>query len=224
MTLPIKYNEIYLPVKYFLSSYRAFLDGRSGIRDLEQHIQQSQATLAGWRILWVGTCAVLRSSIDLFKADRKSCIEPRIRAELTVEWNEIGRQPDRHAIFWEFLRWERDKLLHEYQWRAYEAWMREDGTVRVGSVPLLLVPDGGRPVLLMKGGPFEGRDSIKVLHEAAQWIEDRIFGAIKRAGFDPDEERNAVTFQPRPASPPIKPLGTILGGLMSVDPADKEPG
>ncbi|MER9493977.1 hypothetical protein NKI86_19360 [Mesorhizobium sp. M0320] len=108
-----------------------------------------------------------------------------------------------------FLRQERDNVIHEYQWRAYEQWIKPDGTFRVTQLSLLgLADDDAKPVLLMKGGPFEGRNSLDLLKEGADWVEARIFGAIRRAGFDPEEWRGLVHFQPRPT---LK--GGILGDL-----------
>jgi hypothetical protein len=58
----------------------------------------------------------------------------------------------------------------------------------------------------MRSGPFEGRNSLDLLKEGADWVEARIFAAIRRAGLDPDEERGLGSFQPRP-----KLTGGILG-------------
>lgn len=199
MTVSSKYANNYVPVKYFLSSYRALSDGRSGIRHLEERLDVATFFLSEWKVIWIGTCAILRTAIDLFRVDAKSCLAPRIREEIAAEWKAIKDQKDEHAIFWEFLRQERDNVIHEYQWRAYEAWMKPDGTFRAAQLSLLtLDDDGARPLLLIKGGPFEGRNSLELLKEGAIWVEERIFSAIRRAGFDPEEDRGLVNFQPRP--------------------------
>jgi hypothetical protein len=59
---------------------------------------------------------------------------------------------------------------------------------------------------MMKGGPFQGRNSLELLKEGADWVEARIFGTIRRAGFDPEEDRGLVYFQPRPK---------LVGGLLT---------
>jgi hypothetical protein len=198
MTVPTQYANSYVPVKYFLSSYRALSDGRSGIRHIEERLEAATFFLSEWKVNWIGTCAVLRTAIDLFTIDAKSCLAPSIREEIKAEWKAIKNQKEEHAIFWEFLRQERDNVIHEYQWRAYETWMKPDGTFRAARLSLLMLDDdGARPVLLMKGGPFEGRNSLELLKEGADWVEARIFGAIRKAGFDPEEERGLVHFQPR---------------------------
>ncbi|MEI5679800.1 MULTISPECIES: hypothetical protein [unclassified Mesorhizobium] len=213
MTVPTKYANSYVPVKYFLSSYRALSDARSGIRHLEERLEAATFLLSEWKVIWIGTCAVLRTAIELFRVDAKSCLAPPIREEIAVEWKAIKDQKEEHAIFWDFLRQERDNVMHEYQWRAYETWMKPDGTFRSARLSLLMVDDdGARPVLLMKGGTFEGRNSLELLKEGADWVEARIFGAIRRAGLEPDEVRGVVHFQPRPK---LKP-----GSLC--DPSDDE--
>lgn len=212
MTVPKKYSNSYAPVKYFLSSYRALSDGRSGIRHLEEQVEKAKILLYEWKVIWIGTCTILRTAIDLFQVDAKSCLDSSIKKEIAVEWKAIKDAKEEHAIFWEFLKHERDNVIHEYQWQAYESWIRPDGTVRDTSLSLLslhlLDDDGARPVLLMKSGPFKGRDSLELLKESADWVEARIFGAIRRAGFDPEEYRGLFHFQPRP-----KPERSILSTL-----------
>lgn len=209
MTVPTKYANNYAPVKYFLSSYRALSDGRSGIRHLEELLGSATFLFSEWKIIWIGTCSILRTAIDLFQVDAKSCLPTGIKHEIGAEWKAIKDQKDEHTIFWEFLRQERDNVIHEYKWQAYETWMKPDGTLRASRLSLLtLNDDGARPMLLMKDGSFKGRNSLELLKEGADWVEARIFGAIQRAGFDPEEKRGLVHFQPQ-----AKPGSTILSDL-----------
>jgi hypothetical protein len=199
MTMPIKYLNSYRPAKYFRASYRALSDGRIGIQYLEDQLEKASFLLSEWKVIWIGTCALLRSSIDLFRVDMKSCIAAEIRREIAIEWKSIKDYAEEHAIFWEFLRKERDNVVHEYNWRAYEAWIKPDGTFRAPQQSLLKIDDdGARPALLMRGGHFSGRNSLDLLKEGADWVEHRIFDTIRRAGFDPDEQLGLVNFQPRP--------------------------
>jgi hypothetical protein len=186
------------PVKYFLISWRALSDSASGIDHLEKYIQSSQFFLSDWKVIWIGTCALLRTSVDLFKVDARSCINHRLREEISSEWKSIGENKEEHPIFWEFLRKERNNIIHEYEWSAYKAWLEQDGTVRPAErLSLLSVRAQDVPtVLIMKGGYYKDRNSLDLLKESAQWIEARIFGAIGRAGFEPDELRTFLTFQP----------------------------
>lgn len=209
MTLPSQYPNHYVPVKYFLASYRALSDGRTGVRLLEEKLEKStRSLLSEWKVLWIGTCTILRTSIDLFRIDGESCLALRIREEIKAEWHAIRAEKEKHAIFWEFLRKERDSVIHQYEWRAYETWIKPDGTFRGPKLSLLIMEDddGAKPAILMNDGFFKGRDSLELLREGADWVEARIFSAVRRAGFDPDEARNLASFLPLP---------TIKGGLFS---------
>lgn len=205
MTVPNQYAHRFIPVKYFLTSYRALSDGKTGIEHLEEHLQSRAFLLSDWKVIWVGTCTLLRTSIELFKVDAKSCINSKIREEIISEWKSIKEEKDHHTIFWEFLRKERNNIIHEYEWAAYEAWLDKDGTTRPASLSILDVkPKETSSVLIMRGGAYKNRNSLELLKESADWVEARIFGAIRRAGFDPNEYRNLVSFQKR--SDAIKPL------------------
>jgi|SRR6185312_2870868 len=210
MTTPSNYAHVTVPVKYFLNSYRALVDGRSGIRCLENHLASQFNLLSEWKVIWVGVCSVLRLAVTLFQVDAKSCINSEIRREIAAEWKSISSNKGNHPIFWEFLRKERDNILHQYEWRAYEAWMHDDGTIDVSPHGLLSIkPEDVKNVLLMRGGRYDSRNSLDLLHESADWVEGRIITAIKRAGFDPDERRSLGSFAPAASS---SKLSTILGG------------
>jgi len=188
-----------MPVKLFLISYRALSDGNGGIGLLEKHLETVSFPLSEWKVIWIGTCALLRTAIDLFRVDAKSCINREIRDQLRSEWKSIEENKEDHPIFWKFLQKERNNIIHQYEWTAYEAWMDQDGTTRPARMTALSIkPKDAEPVLAMRGGAYDGRNSLDLLKESAQWVEARIFDAVRRAGFDPDEERNLVNFQTRP--------------------------
>lgn len=201
MTVPLKYRDTYIPVKHFLTSYRALSDGKTGIEYLEKHLQSPSFFLSEWKVIWIGVCALLRSSIDLFKVDAKSCINQKIRNELQHEWKLIKENKEDHPIFWKFLRKERDNIIHEYAWPAYEAWIDKDGTILPTRLSLFdLKPDDADKILIMRKGHYKDQNSLDLLKESATWAESRIFDAIHRAGFDPDQKRNMVSFKLPPQS------------------------
>jgi len=196
MTLPNNIPPYYIEVKYFLNSFRALSDARSGIRHLEEYVKERSFLLSEWKVIWIGTCTILRTCIDLFQVDARSCINAAIRKSISEEWHTIKRDKDRHPIFWEFLRKERDMVIHEYNWAAYEAWLTEDGAIVQPSLPLLATrPEDARTILAMRNGIYQGRNSLELLQEGADWVEARILGAIRSAGFDPDERREIRSFR-----------------------------
>ncbi|MWD28058.1 hypothetical protein E0K89_011275 [Aquicoccus sp. SCR17] len=196
MTLPTKYQHNFLPIKYHLASFRAYRDGVSGIAQLRDLLDESDGRLFEWKLTLLGTFTALRSSIDLFRKDKRSCLPDKIRVELEEEWKAIRKGGSEHAIFWDFLRKERDLIIHEYEWSAYEAWLSPDGLRHdLPSALLADMPEGAKPVLLLRSGPFKGRECLELLDESASWCESRIFSAIERAGYDPSELRSVVDFK-----------------------------
>ena len=197
-------DNYYPPVKYFLTSYRALSDGRSGIRHLEQYLNSSKLVLSDWMIAWIGTCTLLRTSIDLFKVDANSCINLKIREQIRSEWELIKENEKDHPIFWQFLKEERNNIIHEYKWAVQEVWMEQDGTTRVPTPLLDIKPEDASSILIMKNGPYKNRNSLDLLKESAEWVEERIYSAIRRAEFDPDEKRHQKTFkEPPPVDLPV---------------------
>jgi hypothetical protein len=161
MALPEKYGDLYLPVKFLLNSYRALLDGKRGVAHLDEYMKTPRIVLSDWKVIWIGACAILRTSVLLFDVDANSCLNERLREELRSEWDRIRVNKDQNAIFWEFLRKERDNIIHEYEWQAYEAWMGPDGKELPVPGLLSIGPREAEPVLLMRGGQYAGRNSLE---------------------------------------------------------------
>lgn len=209
MVFSSNFPNQFFPVKYALRSHGALIDGRAGVRHLEKYVEETEVLWSDWKVVWLGACALLRTSVYLMKIDASSCINEDLRQGVDAEFKSIKDNKDEHPIFWEFLFKERNNLLKQYEWSAYEMWLEEDGTIRAPARMSLLTlePKTAKSILLMKTGHYEGRNSLKLLQEGADWVEERIFAAIRRAGYDPDESRNLRTFE---KPPPPKP--TILGG------------
>lgn len=120
-----------------------------------------------------GTCTLLRTSIDLFRRDASSCINGKIRDEIRAEWEAIDKDQEANAIFWDFLRKERNNIVHEYEWSAYEMWLDSEGNLNPPKLSLLsLRPEDARSVLIMRGGKYKGRDSLELLIESADWVNE----------------------------------------------------
>lgn len=213
MAVPNIYQNRIIPFKYFLASYRALCDGRAGLRHLEQMIESCPTLLSEWKIVWIGTCTTLRTAIDIFRVDAKSCLPEAVRREINIEWNDIKTKRPKHLIFWDFLRRERDAIIHSYEWQAYEVWIKPDGTHLPPALSLVLFHDDDtKPFIMMRDGPYKGQNSLDLLNEAADWVEARIFGAIRRAGFEPDEYRRMTNFElPKALSSAISEEPTSAG-------------
>ena len=218
MAVPKIYANNFVAIKHMLSCYRALADGRAGIRHLELMLKDTTYIYSEWKIVWIGTCATLRTSIDLFKIDSRSCLSNEVKAELKSEWDRIKDDAKSHPIYWEFLKRERDSIIHEYAWTAYKAWLEPDGTVQSPPTILgrLLVESEAKPVLLMSHGRYAGQNSLSLLIEAADWAEERIFSAIRRAGFDPDEKRGLYDFRKMPDAD-VAPIGLLATYTMRND-------
>jgi hypothetical protein len=87
--VPEDWNGSYTPVKYFLISYRAYCDSYTAVMRLSEMSEEQTVVLPNWRIFWIGACTLLRTSIDLFQVDIRSCLNEKIRYELKNEWNYI---------------------------------------------------------------------------------------------------------------------------------------
>lgn len=210
MVVPRTYANNFVAIKYMLSSYRALADARAGISHLEAMLNESTYLYSEWKIVWIGVCTTLRTSIDLFQVDARSCLSEALRTEFKAEWDHVKSHAEDHAIYWDFLKKERDAIVHEYAWTAYEAWLEPDGTVQAPPTILgrLLVESEARPVLLMRSGSYAGQNSLSLLSEAADWAEERIYSAVRRAGFDPEEKRGLYDFREMPKAE-VAPIGIL---------------
>ncbi|MFC3162448.1 hypothetical protein [Ciceribacter thiooxidans] len=206
-----------MPVKYFLNCYRALSDGKSAVIHLENLLKEERFLISDWKVIWVGACAILRTSITLFQIDSRSCLDKALRQEIAREWKLISDDKRGHAIFWEFLRKERDNIIHEYEWGAYEMWMNAEGELSQPKFSLLDIrPADARSVLRMRGGFYSGQDSLELLKDSAAWVEERIYSAIRRAGYSPEEHRNVATFQKRPSLADASLLGSAASDAEEV--------
>ncbi|MCA3513134.1 MAG: hypothetical protein IOB85_02075 [Methylobacterium sp.] len=195
-----KFFFTYVEIKYFLNSFRALSDAKLGVWHLQDSLK-TNSYLWNWKTNWIGTCAIIRTSISLIQNDVKSCINSQIRSALADEWNFISSKKniEKNEIYWNFILKERDNIMHHYKWNAYEAWIDDDGNIEQSQNGLLHIkPKEKSSILVMRNGHYAGRNSIELLSESMHWVEDRLLGAIRRAGFDPDEKRNVRTFEKMP--------------------------
>ena len=209
--IPSHLHNRYFQVGSLLSCNRALLDARSGILDLEQQISEERLLLWKWKVQWVGICSLLRASVHLMSQDSKACHDKTVCEGLRKEWAAIKAEPHKHQIYWQFINSERNSILKEYHWTAYEAFFDEAGEeVRSASLSVLSLYLGAKKLKLrINGGVYRGRNAIEVLQEASDWVEQRIKSAVAYADFALDDYVHYLSWTRQPAQ--ISPSTTILG-------------
>ena len=166
--IPNYLHDRYFQVGSLLSCNRALMDSRSGIFDLEQQISEERLLLWKWKVQWVGICSLLRASVHLMSQDAKACHNKMVCEGLRNEWAAIKAETHNHQIYWEFINSERNSILKEYHWTAYEAFFDEAGE-EVDSASLSVLSlhlREKKSQLRINGGLYRGRNAIEVLHEA----------------------------------------------------------
>ncbi len=126
---------------------------------------EAESDTARFRVLWVAGVALLRSVGDaLHKVD--AARDSRV-AEATVDvWKRVEADREKNAIFWEFIREERNNVLKEYEFGFLS-----------GPVDVLVTPDNESFVLddnlfcPVTGGRFAGEDCRDILADAIAWWE-----------------------------------------------------
>jgi hypothetical protein len=183
--LPQKYQNSYFTIDIMLSSSRASRDAKTGIETLKRKLDEDRLFLSEWKIQWAGICAILRAAIHLLQVDAKSCLNGDLCRELEEEWSLIKQDRKAHQIYWEFINKERNAILKEYHWTAYEAYLNDDGEefhANGGLAATLLTAEASE--LRIREGSFKGRTAISVLEESQEWVQDRIIAAVSRAGLN----------------------------------------
>lgn len=156
-------------MEYSLQAWKVLSDLRLAIELLEAAEDESH-----FRIQWVAAVAIARAvGHVLDKVDRKgSALARRVIADAYSSWKQ---KPEDNAIFFEFVKPERDFLLKEYEIGMLgTTWLVVDGQDEAAS---MLSHDVFAP---MASGRFEGTDCRDVLREAADWWEGKL-GEIERS-------------------------------------------
>lgn len=214
MVAPIEIARLPLEVKYNLASYRVWLDCRLALDILKN----KSLSYVEWRIEWAGICSLLRTSIHVMRAkDAKSCLPEELRNRLKRYWDDLFHNKPAYPLYNEFIHKERNNILKEYEFSAYEAIIAADGTIKPKLSLLYILQDGEKEALVIRSGHYAGRPALEVLDEAVEWTKNYIYSAIREAGYDPEEPRYPGTLLPiEPNAPP----GLRLVGLLSGDDID----
>lgn len=133
-----------------------------------------------WRVHWVAAIALVRTVGDvLYKVDYISGDAASVSNEQFDLWK---KKREEHKIYWDFIRSERNNVLHEYRTAAYPdekipiaveftLGRVEDGEIRHERQVIELEENTYRPML---EGPWEGNDARDVLQEAIDWWEEQL--------------------------------------------------
>ena len=134
-----------------------------------QLLKKEKMESATWRVHWVGCLALLRAVGDiLHKVDGKA--DTKHRDVITAKWDDWCADKLATAIFWDFIRAERNNLLKEYKFGV------EPG-------PVYLVDEEGNRLTTEDAEPFvtgddffnlshvgfENREGRDVIDEAIEW-------------------------------------------------------
>lgn len=123
------------------------------------------------RVYWFATMGLLRTSFDVLdKVDRKKSTE--LSTAISAQWKRITENKAANAIFFDFIKAERDLLLHQYEQNA-----------EYDCAPLVVFTDDDKPFwdgeefyefLAISSGPYEGQDPRDLVVEAYDWLSARI--------------------------------------------------
>lgn len=149
-----------------------------------------------WMIQWAGTLALLRTVGDaLKKVDANTDL--RLAGAQTDWWNRI--KVSKPAIFFEFIRRDRNLLLHEAKSNAGQSAMVHLQSVEVraaaaGFAGVYSPPPPAEPQLPplppkygyhVNDGPFAGRDPRELVEESIRWWEQQIASIEQDAATRP---------------------------------------
>jgi hypothetical protein len=132
-----------------------------------------------WVVKWAGAIGLLRTVGDALRNDD----EPRIRTAQNRWWKEIEGTKPSPQIFWDFVRRDRNLLLHEADLTAGQSTMVFVQGVSVTALAADQKPlpeSKARPIpkaihsYHMNSGPFSGRDPRDLVQEAIEWLEVQI--------------------------------------------------
>jgi hypothetical protein len=191
MTLPQQY-EFTTEIRWYLGSYRAYSDVWFA---LEAYPTEGM-TYSRWKVYWAGVCSLLKSSIHLFRVDASSCVPGPLKSALGEAYHELSRRKVDFPLFWDFINRERNNILKEYSFSAYEVFLKPDGTTQGYQT---FFDTELTQQLVIRGGAYDGRLALELAKEATSWVGEYVLGAISDAGLDPNERVNSTQFLRRQA-------------------------
>jgi hypothetical protein len=128
-----------------------------------------------WRVHWFAAIGLVRTVGDvLHKVDGQN---PTLKLKIARAYQAWKADRKQHSIFWDFIKDQRDKLIHEYESDVhplekvpvaveFHVVSLEDGSKHTVRDVMELDENIYRPML---DGPWEGDDARDVLRDAIDW-------------------------------------------------------
>ena len=134
-----------------------------------QLLKEEKMESATWRVHWVGCLALLRAvGHILHKVDGEE--DTKHRDVITAKWDDWCADKRANAIFWDFIKAERDHLLKEYKFGvepAPIAVVDNEGRLLITNTGEALVT--GNDFFRLSHVGFENREGRDVIDEANEW-------------------------------------------------------
>jgi len=125
-----------------------------------------------FRVFWAASCALLRAVGNVLESvDNKGSVQRS--AAIDAAWVRWKTDRQTHAIFWEFIKAERDLILKEYAMRidiGEQRVVSRDPISGQESVETL----GPEYYIPLTEGPFAGMDARELVRDALHWWDEQL--------------------------------------------------
>lgn len=185
--------------------YEAYHQGEMGYEFLKEIIHEDSSDVYRWIIIWCGTCSLLRTSIDCFKDEKifggrkftDTKTKNVIIESFRKTYNEIKENEKDNEIYWNFLRCERDSIIHEFDVGANIDYRNEDGSEASAEKKTIfgVISNNLKPFLKMKLGKYEGEDPFVLLERSCSWVKSKIEYSLNNVGYNLDDKVNVFSLE-----------------------------
>lgn len=129
-------------------------------------LEEPEDDIARWRVKWAGGVALLRAVGHVLLYE-DAADDPKLKERVDEQFSRWKASKDVHAIYWKFIRIERDGLLKHYRSGAYVEENIALGVEQDGVVEMHVI-DGDlyRP---FEGSYRPGDDARDIFEEALEW-------------------------------------------------------
>ncbi|MEE9314066.1 MAG: hypothetical protein V3V02_05390 [Rhizobiaceae bacterium] len=153
-----------------LSARRVLDDVKIALERLDKESEEREI-----RITWYATIAMLRTSFEVLKkvdAKRSELIDKTV----SDQWHRVKEQKEDNSIFWEFIKRERELLVHQYEMSA-DLEFAPLALVEDAAAELVYDDDGElylQDFFTICDGYFIGHDGRDLSREGYNWVDQRV--------------------------------------------------